>query len=191
MSASKLTPKQQRFVEEYLVDLNATQAAIRAGYSSRTASVIAHENLRKPEVASAVQAGRLARSERTEITADRVLEEISRLAFANIADLFDWEAGRASFVPKADLTREQMSVIAEISSETDRVGELSTTKLKLKTYDKLGALRDLGKHLGLFVERHEHTGKDGGPIETRDASLDELSSDELAAMALRLARSER
>jgi phage terminase small subunit len=72
----KLTPKQTRFIEEYLVDLNATQAAIRAGYSARTATVIGNENLTKPYIQAAIQIAQLARSERTQITVDKVLEDI-------------------------------------------------------------------------------------------------------------------
>jgi phage terminase small subunit len=72
----KLTPKQARFIEEYLVDLNATQAAIRAGYSARTANRIGPENLSKPVIAEAIQIAQLARSERTQITVDKVLEDI-------------------------------------------------------------------------------------------------------------------
>ena len=72
----KLTPKQARFIEEYLVDLNATQAAIRAGYSARTATVIGNENLTKPYIQAAIEIAQLARSERTQITVDKVLEDI-------------------------------------------------------------------------------------------------------------------
>lgn len=71
-----MTPKQEAFVREYLVDLNATQAAIRAGYSKRTAHVIGHENLTKPEIADAIEAAVHKRATRTEITADYVLEGI-------------------------------------------------------------------------------------------------------------------
>ena len=71
-----LTPKQQRFIEEYLVDLNATQAAIRAGYSEKRAYAIGHENLRKPEILVAIQAARAEQSKRTQITADWVLTRL-------------------------------------------------------------------------------------------------------------------
>jgi len=71
-----MNPRQLRFVEEYLVDLNATQAAIRAGYSARTAAVIGNEILKKPYIQSAIQIAQLARSERTQITVDKVLEDI-------------------------------------------------------------------------------------------------------------------
>ena len=71
-----MTPKQQRFVEEYLVDLNATQAAIRSGYSPRTAKAIGHENLTKPDVSTAIAEAQFQRSMRTEITADWVVKEL-------------------------------------------------------------------------------------------------------------------
>ena len=73
---NKLTAKQERFVAEYLIDLNATQAAIRAGYSVKTASETGYENLRKPQIAAAIAAGQAERSERTEITQDYVLTVI-------------------------------------------------------------------------------------------------------------------
>lgn len=75
-----LTPKQEMFVREYLIDLNATQAAIRAGYSAKTARQIGEENLSKPDIAAAVQAGMNKRAEKALITADEVLANIKRLA---------------------------------------------------------------------------------------------------------------
>ena len=81
-----LTPKQARFVEEYLIDLNATQAAIRAGYSEKTARAMGHENLTKPDIEEAIADALKARRQRTEVTQDRVLEELAVLAFAPITD---------------------------------------------------------------------------------------------------------
>jgi len=81
---NKLTPKQQAFVNEYLIDLNATQAAIRAGYSVKTAQMIGSENLSKPIIQEAVQQALDARADRVEITADNVLKEIATIAFAQI-----------------------------------------------------------------------------------------------------------
>ncbi len=82
----KLTPKQARFVQEYPIDLNAAQAAIRAGYNARTARVIGHENLTKPHIAAAIEKAMAERAERTEVTADLVVGELRKIAFANIAD---------------------------------------------------------------------------------------------------------
>lgn len=79
---AKLTNKQAAFVREYLIDLNATQAAIRAGYSKKTAGVIGDENLKKPDIANAIRKATQKRAEKTEITAERVLTEIGKIAFA-------------------------------------------------------------------------------------------------------------
>lgn len=81
-----LTPKQQRFIEEYLVDLNATQAAVRAGYSEKTAEAIGHENLRKPQIQEKVSAAIRERAERTGITQERVVEELGKVAFQEASD---------------------------------------------------------------------------------------------------------
>ena len=166
-----LTDKQARFVEEYLVDLNATQAAIRAGYSENTARQIGSENLAKPAIQAAIAEAMRERSERTRINADRVLQELARIGFADIRKLFTWDEEHAAYIPSRDLTEDEAAAISEVQTETIKVmlGEdLSETKvkLKLKTYDKLGALDKLGRHLGLFVERHEHSGPGGGPIPT-------------------------
>ncbi len=156
--ARKLTPKQAAFVQEYLVDLNATQAAIRAGYSKRTARAIGAENLTKPDIAVAIATAKIERSKRTEITADRVLEELARVGFADVRDLFEWDEERAAFVPSAQLTEEQAAAVASVKAETTRTtaqdGRVETRiKLELKTHDKLGALREMGKHLGV-AEHH-------------------------------------
>ena len=81
-----LTPKQARFVEEYLIDLNATQAAIRAGYSAKTAYSVGHENLSKPEIAAAIQKEQAARSERTGITQDEVIRGLKKEATLDSED---------------------------------------------------------------------------------------------------------
>ncbi len=75
-----MTPKQQRFCEEYLIDLNATQAAIRSGYSKKTAASIGEENLRKPEIKAAIEKGMSKRAIRAELSADAVVNELKRIA---------------------------------------------------------------------------------------------------------------
>lgn len=82
-----LTDKQQTFVNEYLVDLNATQAALRAGYSEKTSYSIGQENLKKPEIAEAIEKGMDKRSKRTDITADKVLEAIAAIGFSTSEDI--------------------------------------------------------------------------------------------------------
>ena len=89
-----MTEKQKRFVEEYLIDLNATQAAIRAGYSPQTAYSIGEENLRKPEIKSRIDKAMAERSRRTGINQDRVLQELARIGFAKITDVLDPETAK-------------------------------------------------------------------------------------------------
>jgi len=158
MSSMKLTPKQEAFVQEYLVDLNATQAAIRAGYSKRTAYRTGADNLKKPQIATAIAKAKVERAKRVEITADRVLEELARIGFANVRDLFEWDEESATFISSRDLTEEQAAAVASVKAETTRYtrddGTTETKiKLELKTHDKLGALREIGKHLGI-ADKH-------------------------------------
>ncbi|ABF63533.1 PBSX phage terminase small subunit [Ruegeria sp. TM1040] len=157
-----LTAKQERFVAEYLIDLNATQAAIRAGYSAKTAYSVGHENLKKPEIAKAIQEANSKRSERTEITQDRVLQEFARIGFADIrkavawgstpADLLEGDEGGDEGTPASvypvDLVRS-----SEVDDDTAAaIAEVSLTKggVKLKMHDKLSALEKLARHLGML-----------------------------------------
>ena len=174
-----LTDKQQRFVEEYLVDLNATQAAIRAGYSERSAGQIGHDLLKKHEIVEALRAAMQARSERTQVTADRVVRELARIGFSDLRDLMTWTRTVVHFTPSDDLTEEQAAVVSSVKSKTTTYsrddGTEQKIELELKTYDKLGALRDLGRHLGMFSDRVVHTGDDkASPIRFADMSDDEV-----------------
>lgn len=143
VSVAKLTEKQKRFVAEYLVDLNATQAAIRAGYSAKTAEVIGYENLRKPQIAAEVAKRQAKLQNKLEITQERVLEELAAIAFANGADFAKvTKAGLVRIVPTEELPEEKRRAIASIKE-----GQFGT---EVKTYDKVRALELLGKHLGVF-----------------------------------------
>ncbi len=135
----RLTAKQDRFVEEYLVDLNATQAALRAGYSEKTARSIGAENLSKPDIEKAIADALEARRLRTEITQDRVLEELAAIAFAPLPEVRE-----------------------------------------VKMSDRLVALDKLARHLGMFTERHHHTGE-------VTSSVRDLSDEELIHRATQLA----
>lgn len=169
-----LTDKQQRFVEEYLIDLNATQAAIRAGYSEDTAKEIGYENLTKPHIADAIAEAQSLRSQRTQITQDRVLQELARIGFSDLRKCLtptghllaphDWDDDTAASISSIE-------VVTNMKSEKDDDGRTPIEHThKIKVWDKNSALEKIAKHLGMFVERHEHTGKDGGPIETKDVS---------------------
>lgn len=133
----KLTPKQKTFVQEYLVDLNATQAAIRAGYSAKTARQVGAENLSKPVIQEFIQAAMNKRSERTEITADYVLYGIK-------------------------------AIVEQCTSQKTIVNE-DGTETVVGNFDPQPALKGLellGKHLKIFVDRAELTGKDGKELAT-------------------------
>jgi phage terminase small subunit len=156
-----LTPKQETFVREYLVDLNATQAAIRAGYSSRTAYSIGEENLKKPEIAAAVDAGMKDRAERIEITADKVLRELALIGFANMADYMSTGPDGDPFLDFSGLTRDQAAALAEVTVEDFKDGRgedaRDVRRIKFKLADKKGALVDIGRHLGMFKDKVEHS----------------------------------
>lgn len=149
----KLTAKQQRFVEEYLIDLNATQAAIRAGYSEKTAYSQGQRLLKNVEVAVRITELQGKRSDRTQITADQVVRELAKVGFANMADYADWGPGGVALIDSKDLTPEQAAVVAEVS---ETMGEKSSS-LRFKLHNKVDALEKIGRHLGMFkdVIRHE------------------------------------
>lgn len=157
-----LTDKQRTFVEEYLVDLNATQTAIRAGYSKKMAAEIGCENLIKPKIAVAIAEVQAARSKRTEITADMVLEEITRLGFANMGDYIRIDDSGDPYTNLSEIAREQAAALAAIQVDdyTEGRGENArdVRKVPIKFHDKKGALVEIGKHLGMFTPRIKHTG---------------------------------
>ena len=149
----QLTPKQARFVEEYMIDLNATQAAIRAGYSAKRASEIGYQLLQKTTVQETVTDAQMARSERTRITADQVLEELAIVGFSNIGDYVKWEQDELTLTKSEDLTERQLAAVAEVSR---RPGEHGDT-IRFKLHNKLAALVSMGRHLGMFVDKQEHS----------------------------------
>lgn len=162
----ELTPKQQQFAREYLKDLNATQAAIRAGYSEKTAKEQGARLLTNVHVASFVQKEMDKRAKRTEIDANDVLREIARLAFVDPRNLFD-ERGRLK--PVTQLPDNIAASVASVEVVTSRIPGSDPVDVeytsKIKFWDKRASLELLGKHLKLFTDKIEHTGKDGAPIE--------------------------
>ena len=173
---TSLTPKQARFVEEYLVDLNATQAAIRAGYSAKTAYSQGQRLLKNVEVEAAIQKAQDARAKRTEVTIDRVLTELAVVGFADMGTYLNLVDGRVERRDWSDLPVDATKVIQEITQEEHTggrghdVGEVRRTKFKL--YSKLDALEKIARHLGMFTEK----------LKIEGSVLDELSPNELAAL---------
>lgn len=155
-----LTAKQARFVAEYLVDANATRAAIRAGYSEKSAGDYACQLLRKTQVREAVNEQRRAQAARTRITADRVLHELARIGFVDIGDVASWgESGAVQVVPSEDMTADHRAALSEVTftetgGGTTRNGDERerVVTVRVKMHDKAKALGLLCKHLGLLKE---------------------------------------
>lgn len=167
---SELTDKQARFVEEYLIDLNATQAAIRAGYSPKRADEYGRQLLEKSGVSEAVQARREKLEKKSELKAERVLNEIARIAFSDLRKAFDERGGLKDIKDLDDDTAAAVASV-EVIEERDKEGNLIGFTKKLKLWDKNKAIDNACKHLGLTREKLELTGKDGGPIKTEETTM--------------------
>src|SRR3954447_6956535 len=155
-----LNDRQARFVAEYLVDLNATQAAVRAGYSPRSARQVAGRMMTNDDIAAAIAEAQAVRSRRTEVTQDRVVLELTRLAFGDPRRVMSWGPGGVRLRPSAELAEEEAAIVAEASQTVTENGGT----IRLKVCDKLGALRLLGQHLGMFGD-----GKVGVTVATAPA----------------------
>lgn len=164
-----LTNRQKRFVEEYLVDLNATQAAVRAGYSEKTAGAAGSRLLENVNVALAIERAQADRSKRTGITQDMVLNELAKIGFADIRKAVNWGKSPVDTTSEnADPNGLRMYPVELVASEqidddtAAAVSEVSLTQagVKIKMYDKKAALDSIGKHLGMFTDKVDmsHTG---------------------------------
>ena len=175
MSNHDLTPKQRLFVSEYLIDLNATQAYLRAGYlvkSESVAKVMAARLLTNGNVELAIQAALKAREARTLITADKVLTEWGRLGFSDMRDYVMWGPQGVTLKHSDELTTDQARAVIQVSEhrttrtqfnkDGDVVGETVQSNVTFKLADKEGALDKIAKHLRMYP-------KEGG-IEINDAT---------------------
>lgn len=136
------TEKQRRFVSEYLIDLNGTQAAVRAGYSEATAPQIGSENLKKPHIAAAIEEELAARAARTQVTSDEVVRELRRIGMARLGDVASWDNERLVLVPSGQLSEDAAAAVASV--RRGRYGP------EIGMHDKLKALQLLGEHTGAF-----------------------------------------
>lgn len=148
MAQRKLSAKQQCFVDEYLIDLNATQAAIRAGYSPKTATAIASENLSKPSISAAIACAMAERSKRTGITQDRILEELAKVAFIKLTDIVD-DTGKI----KAGATDEDRACIESIKYKRTDTDTGYSEEREVKASSKLKAIELLMRHTGMLDSR--------------------------------------
>lgn len=229
----KITAKQKRFVDEYLIDLNATQAAIRAGYSARNADKIGYELLGKTVVSAYLDVRMAERSERTEITQDMVLRKWWDIANANPNDLmqyrrvccrhchgvdhaYQWinetEYNRACEEERKQAKKDDRAPAlpsdaggfgftkanrphpgcpncfgeghgyVHFNDTRDLTGpaallyagaKISKDGIEVKVHDQAKALENTARHLGMFKEQHEHTGKNGAPIEVANLTMEQ------------------
>lgn len=146
-----MNPKQERFCREYVIDLNGTQAAIRAGYSEKTANEQAAQLLAKLSIKNKIKELQNKIQERTEITADMVVNELAKIGFSNVQDYIS-SGNEIADISKVDKKKAASVGAIETVTKTRTVGETEVTETttKFKLYDKVKALEQLGRHLGIF-----------------------------------------
>lgn len=174
-----LTPKQKRFVDEYLKDLNATQAAIRAGYAPASAHVQGPRALGYDSVKAEIERRQARRAKRTEVSQDRVIRELVRIAFADLRNVVEWGEGGVVAKDSSLISDDAAAAISEIAQ--------TQHGLRIKTHNKMSALDLLGKHLGMFQGGEtspeeaarmlarafrEMADADGAPLDADGAPLD-------------------
>lgn len=174
MKAGNLTDKQKAFVAEYLVDLNGTQAAIRAGFSKKTAESAASRLLRNVKVSAEIEIKKKEREARTQLSADYVLTSLKEVADRCM-----------TAVPVMEFDYEEKAMVEKKAWVRDEQGK--TKEVGIYEFDSSGANRALellGKHFGLFKEKIEHSGPGGGPITTKsDVVLSDLTTAQLIRLA--------
>lgn len=145
----KFTPRQDKFMDEYIMKGNAAEAARNAGYSVKTADRIGHKLLRKVEIAEEI-ARRRAELRKTSITPERIIREYLRLLNVDMKNIAAWGPGGVKPHPSDALTDDQAAAISEIAE--------TQAGIKIKLHDKKGILDSLARIAGMFVEKVEHTG---------------------------------
>lgn len=175
--AKRLTPRQARFVKEYLIDEHATRAARRAGYSEKIAASSGSENLRKPHIVAAIQEQLDAQQARTLITADRILREYGRIGFLDTRRLFNADGSLKRIVDMDDDTQAAIAGIDVVTMGNAESGVGEITKIRIS--DRKGALDSMARHFGLFNDKT--TVDLSGTLALRRAK--EMTDEELAAIA--------
>lgn len=150
-----MTEKQKKFCEEYLVDLNATQAAIRAGYSSKTANEQGSQLLANISVRARIDEALAEQSKRTGVTADRVVRELARVAFVNAPNVIDLDNATV----KEEACADDTAAIASVKVKTIPTADGMGVEREIKLADKLKALELLGRRLGLFTDNVNLSGE--------------------------------
>lgn len=165
METVKKISREERFAREYCIDLNGKKAAIRAGYSRKTAEATASRLLKKDKVSGLIAKINEKVCSKLEVTVERVIREIALLAFSNMLDYIRVDGGGQAAIDLSSLSRDQAAAIQEITSDTTGgTGDgirLLVLRTKVKLASKGDALELLGRHLKLFTDKIEHSGLDG------------------------------
>jgi phage terminase small subunit len=177
--AAELTLRERRFVEEYIIDLNGRRAGVRAGLGNpKSAGEIASRMRKKATVAAAISA---LMAERNGVTATAVVNELGAIAFSKITDYLRIENGRLvlAVADLNDLSDEAKSAIAKLR---ERINEDGSISIEVELHDKIPALNLLGKSVGVFVDRQEISGPNGGPIEVAEADPMDRINERLSSL---------
>lgn len=161
-----LTQKQRLFVDEYLIDLNATQAAIRAGYSPNNADKIGSELLGKTRVSDAIKTAMAERSKRTGINQDRILMELAKIALVNPENVVNFDKATI----RDDALPEDLAAVASVKVKRFPTKDGEGIEREIKFYDKTKALDLAGRHLGMFKDKLELS----GGLDNEKTKLDDL-----------------
>lgn len=158
-----ISDKQERFCQEYLIDLNATQAAIRAGYSEKTAGSQSHDLLKKPEIDARIEQLKADRSHRTKVDADWLLSRLAAEADADVADLYDEHGNLLPVKEWPAIWRKGLVQSIDIETLSNDEGEGGVIVKKIRVSDRVKRLELIGKHIAVkaFQENVHHTGLDG------------------------------
>lgn len=169
-----LTNKQKRFCEEYIIDLNATQAAVRAGYSEDTARSIASENLSKPDIQEELSKLQLEISNKNGNLAQQVIDELKKIGFSNIQDYI--EAGN-EVKDLSEIDPQKAAAVSSVKKSFTEFGDEKTggtkTTVEFKLWDKIGALEKIGRHLGIF-EKDNAQSKPEYPQPFSDSQVEKI-----------------
>lgn len=158
----KLTPKQKLFCKYYLISLNATDAAIKAGYSKKTADVIGSENLVKPNIKEYLQSEMKSKEQELDISVDRILRELASIAFLDISEFYN-EDGTLKNIKEINETARR--AIQSVTTREEQGAKVEDGEIKpqffnvnnIKANDKLKALELLGKYHSIFKDKIEHS----------------------------------
>jgi len=150
-----ITPQQERFCREFIIDLNVTKAAVRAGYSHKYANNRPQNFTKHAGIQARIAELQKSTIDRLEITAEKVLREFAKIAFADPRSVMEWDANGVTVRASSELTDDEAATVAEVSQTVTKDGG----SMKLKMHDKVAALNALGRHLALFTDKHDVSGE--------------------------------